>query len=92
MHGNIDMKVVLTEAVVLPQRIEGFRFRLALGHGFGSLPFRRISHGLDSGPALSRHGIAQLPCKAKALCKSSALLIAHSDGQPNHENCVCHIR
>ena len=92
MPGNIGMKVVLTEAVVLPQRIADVRFLLALGHGFGSLPFRRISHGLDSGPTFARHGITQLPCKAKALCKSSALLIAHSDGQPNHENCVCHIR
>ena len=92
MHGNIGMKVVLTEAVVLPQRVEGFRFLLAFGHGSGSYPFGGTSHGLDSGPAFARHGIAQLPCKAKALCKSSALLIAHLDGQPNHENCVCHIR
>lgn len=42
MHGNIGMKVELTETVVLPQRIEGVRFLLALGHGFGCLPFRRI--------------------------------------------------
>ena len=92
MHGNIGMKVVLILAVVLPQRIEGVRFLLALGHGFGSLPFRRNSHSLDSGPALSGHGIAQRPCKAKALCKRSALLIAHLVGQPDHENGVCHIR
>ena len=36
------MKVVLTEAVVLPQRVEGFRFLLAFGHGFGSYPFGEI--------------------------------------------------